>query len=171
MHIYKFTHIESGKSYVGQTIQDPNVRRLEHISGSRYSKKTYHFHNALKKYGVENFKFEVIAEADSLEELNKLEEFYAEAFDCYQNGYNIRKAGGNKLHSAESKIRMSESQKAAHARRRLEGRDTFKKVNKTSGWAWSDEQKEKLQTVDRSYCKGRTWKLINGKRVWLEASV
>jgi group I intron endonuclease len=171
MHIYKFTHIASGKSYIGQTIQDPNLRRLEHISSSRYSKKTYHFHNALKKYGIENFKFEIIAAARSLEELNKLEEFYAEAFDCYQNGYNIRKAGGNKLHSNESKKRMSESQKAAHARRRVEGRDTFKKLNKTSGWAWSDEQKEKLQTVDRSYCKGRTWKLIDGKRVWLEASV
>ena len=60
MYIYKFTHIDSGRSYIGQTIQDPNHRRLEHISGSRYSEKTYHFHNAIKKYGIDSFIFEVI---------------------------------------------------------------------------------------------------------------
>ena len=173
MHVYKFTHLESGKSYVGQTTQDPFQRRLEHICSSRHTTKTYHFHNAIRKYGIESFTFEILATANSLDDLNKLEEFYAEKFDCYKNGYNIRKAGGNKLHSAESKARMSESQKRAHAKRTAEGRNTFKKTRKTSGWVWSDEQKQKLQTQDRSYCKGRTWKLIDGKRVWIdnEASV
>ena len=38
MHIYKFTHIESGRCYIGQTIQDPYRRRLEHIS--EVNKKT-----------------------------------------------------------------------------------------------------------------------------------
>ena len=35
MHIYKFTHTESNRCYIGQTIQDPNHRRLEHIAGIR----------------------------------------------------------------------------------------------------------------------------------------
>ena len=121
MYIYKFTNINSGKSYIGQTIQDPNQRRLEHIADSRHTTRLYHFHNALRKYGIDNFTFEVIAEASSIEELNSLEEYYAEKFDCYKNGYNIRKAGGNKLHSNESKARMSEAQKLAHARRKAEG--------------------------------------------------
>lgn len=168
MHIYKFTHRESGKSYIGQTVQDPNRRRLEHIADSKHSTKTYHFHNALRKYGIDSFTFEVIAEATTLVELNNLEELFVEKFDCYQNGYNIRKAGGNKLHAEESKKRMSESQKAAHARRRAEGKDTFVKTKKTAGWIWSAEQKEKLQTIDRSYCRNRTWKLIDGKRVWID---
>jgi group I intron endonuclease len=173
MHIYKFTHKESGKSYIGQTTQDPNRRRLEHIADSRHSTRTYHFHNALRKYGIDAFTFEVIVEATSLVDLNNLEEKFVEQFDCYQNGYNIRKAGGNKLHAEESKKRMSESQKAAHARRKAEGKDTFVKTKKTSGWLWTDDQKEKLQTRDREYCRNKTWKLIDGKRVWLdlEASV
>ena len=58
MYIYKFTHIDSGRSYIGQTIQDPNQRRLEHINGSKYSTRTYHFHNAIKKYGIDSFIFE-----------------------------------------------------------------------------------------------------------------
>jgi len=173
MHIYKFTHIETGRSYIGQTIQDPNRRRLEHICDSRHTPREYHFHNALRKYGIDAFTFEIIAEATTLVGLNSLEEQFVEQFDSINNGFNIRQPGDNKLHSEESKKRMSEAQKAAHARRRTEGKDTFVKTKKTAGWAWSVEQKEKLQTIDRSYCRNRTWKLIDGKRVWvdLETSV
>jgi group I intron endonuclease len=121
MYIYKFTHIESGRSYVGQTVQDPNRRRLEHIADSRHSPREYHFHNALRKYGIDAFTFEVIDSANSLDELNLLEEKYVEQFDSINNGFNIRQAGGNKLHSEESKQRMREAQKAAHARRRENG--------------------------------------------------
>ncbi len=61
-----------------------------------------------------------------MEELNLLEEKYVNQYDSINNGFNIRQAGGNKLHSEESKQRMSDAQKAAHLQRRLEGRD--------SGW-------------------------------------
>lgn len=148
MFVYKFTHIASGKSYIGQTIQDPNHRRLEHIADSRHTTKHYHFHNALRKYGIDSFNFEVIATATSIEELNHLEDFYATLFDCYQNGYNIRKAGGNKLHSDESKKRMSEAQKIAHAKRKAEGRNKFVKTKKTSGWKWTNEQKLKIKGMN-----------------------
>ena len=167
MHIYKFTHIETGRCYIGQTIQDPNQRRLEHIADSRYTTREYHFHNALRKYGIHSFTFEVIdSTATTLEELNLLEEKYVEKFNSIENGFNIRQPGGNKLHSDESKQRMSEAQRNAHARRRAEGRDTFVKTKKTSGWKWSEEQKENLKNCVRKTCKGRSWKLINGTRVW-----
>lgn len=176
MHIYKFTHIESGRSYIGQTVQDPNRRRLEHIYDSKHTPKEYHFHNALRKYGVESFTFEVIASASTLDELNLLEEQFVIQYNSINNGFNIRQAGNNKLHSEESKKRMSAAQKAAHARRKAEGRNTFTKTRKTSGWKWSDEQKEKLKPVCKKLSKmfsNKTWKVIDGKRVWLdkEASV
>ena len=75
MYIYKFTHKETNRCYIGQTTQSPNQRRLEHILDSRDAGKPYHFHNALRKYGEEAFTFEVIAEATSLDKLNLLEEF------------------------------------------------------------------------------------------------
>lgn len=147
MYIYKFTHIDTGRCYIGQTIQDPNQRRLEHILDSRDSGKPYHFHNALRKYGTNAFTFEVIAEAMSIEELNSLETFYIEHYDSIDNGFNIRQGGDNKTHHPESIKRMSEAQKAAHARRKAEGRDTFVKTRKTSGWKWTDEQKARLKEV------------------------
>lgn len=35
MYIYKFTHKETNKCYIGQTIQDPNQQRLGHMSASK----------------------------------------------------------------------------------------------------------------------------------------
>jgi group I intron endonuclease len=171
MYIYKFTHVSTGRCYIGQTIQNPNQRRLEHIADSKHTTKEYHFHNALRKYGVDSFTFEVISAASTLNEFNLLEEKYIDQFDSINNGFNIRQAGGNKLHSAESKERISIAQKKAHAKRRAEGRDTFKKTRKTAGWAWSNTSKKKhTETMTRlgDNYQGKTWKLIDGKRVWLE---
>ena len=182
MYIYKFTHIDSGKSYVGQTIQNPNQRRLEHINDSKYTTKTYHFHNALRKYGIDSFTFEVIDTATTLEELNFLEGKYVEQYDSINNGFNIRQAGGNKLHSEESKRRMSIAQKAAHTRRKAENNGIEKHKEhshkgKSGQWIYSTEQKKQhsklMKEINKKTSGGKTWKIINGKRTWLtkEASV
>jgi len=162
MHIYKFTHIETRRSYIGQTIQDPNQRRLEHICDSKHNPPTYHFHNALKKYGVDAFTFEVIDSANSIKELNLLEEKYVDQFDSINNGFNIRQPGGNKLHSLESKVRMSESQKLAHARRRVTGTE--------GGWKRSDSGPMKGKShpnkggtsANKGKKKGMSWEEIYG---------
>ena len=177
MHIYKFTHIDTNRSYIGQTIQDPNQRRLEHISDSRHAQKGYRFHNALRKYGIDAFTFEVIATATTLEELNLLEEKYVEYYDSINNGFNIRQPGGNKVHAKESKIRMSQSQKAAHARRKQLGTDTWRRKDggpmKGKTHTLAAKEKQRLVHLQSTHCRGKTWKLIDGKRVWLpaEASV
>ena len=165
MHIYKFTHKETGRCYIGQTIQNPNQRRLEHIADSRHTPKTYHFHNALKKYGVDSFAFEVIDSASSLEELNMLEEKYVAQYDSINDGFNIRQAGSNKLHSSESKQRMSEAQKAAHFRRRTDGTE--------GGWVRKDggpmlgkihPNKGGVSAL-KGKMKGKTWEEIYGPEV------
>jgi group I intron endonuclease len=177
MHIYKFTHIDTGRSYIGQTIQDPNQRRLEHISDSRHTSKEYHFHNAIRKYGIDAFTFDVIDTAVTLEQLNLLEEKYVAQYDSINNGFNIRQAGGNKLHSEQSKQRMSEAQRAAHARRKTLGTDTWQRAD---GGAMKGKQqtaeareKQRLAHLQSTHCRGKTWKLVDGKRTWItkEASV
>lgn len=189
MYIYKFTHIATGRSYIGQTIQDPNRRRLEHVCHSNHSPKSYHFHNALNLYGIDAFSFEVIAEAPSLDELNSLEIEFINKFDSIANGFNIREGGGNKRHSPESIERMKEAQRAAHARRRADGTEggwTRKDGGPMKGKKCSKEHKAKLGLANkgkqrteeqkerqRGFLKNKTWKVINGKRCWIdkEASV
>lgn len=163
MVIYKFTHIESGRSYIGQTIQDANQRKLEHICDSRHTPRTYHFHNALKKYGIDAFTFEVIATASTLTELNLLEEKYVVQYDSINNGFNIRQPGGNKKHSLESINRIKEAQKAAHARRRENGTE--------GGWTRKDggamKGKSHPNKGGTSSLKGRILKVIDGKKRWV----
>lgn len=142
MYIYKFTLIGTSRCYIGQTTQDPNKRRLEHLSHSYRSEKTYHFHNALRKYGFENFTFEVIDQANSLSELNLLEEKYVIKFDSINNGYNIRQPGNNKTHSPESIKRMQEAQRLRHARRREEN-NGVETINKKSGYKFSKTHPKK----------------------------
>jgi hypothetical protein len=77
----------------------------------------------MRKYGIDTFEWEVIDNAVSLDELNAKEhqwlDYYRQTTECY----NIREAGGNKLHSLESIEKMQESQRRAHARRRAAGQD------------------------------------------------
>ena len=168
MHIYKFTHIETGRAYIGQTTQNPNQRRLEHIADSRHTTKEYHFHNALRKYGIDAFTFEVIDNARSLEELNLLEEKYVEQYDSINNGFNIRQAGGNKLHSEESKERMREAQIQAHARRRdagTEGGWKRKDGGPMKGKTCSIEHKRKVGEANKGKKLGMTWEEIYGPEI------
>ena len=168
MNIYKFTHVETGRVYIGQTTQDPNRRRLEHLSDSRYTKRTHRFHNALRKYGEYAFKFDVIASASDLEELNLLETKYIKEYNSIENGFNIRSGGDNKTHNQESIEKMRVAQKAAHARRR-EANGGIETLNKKSGYKfsnphpkkgksstkWSEEARARFSKNRQEYYKNR----------------
>lgn len=53
------------------------------------------FYMALRKYGLENFSYEVL-DYCSKKDLNKKEEYYINYYDTYKNGYNAT-AGGDML--------------------------------------------------------------------------
>ena len=57
--IYKITSKDTGKCYIGQSI-DINTRWRQHICKALYEIDNNKFHNALRKYGIDNFIFEVI---------------------------------------------------------------------------------------------------------------
>ena len=63
MIIYKVTNIINNKIYIGQTIHSLNIRKSQHERSHEYGYKTA-FSNAIKKYGKENFIWEIIYETD-----------------------------------------------------------------------------------------------------------
>jgi group I intron endonuclease len=145
MLIYKITNLIHGRVYIGQTIQtNPKMRWYSHQSDARHGKKS-HLYDSMRKHGVENFSWEIIDQAKSVEELNELESKWLAHYRSVSEVYNNREAGNNKLHSAESIERMKEAQRKAHARRRAEngGVETMKRVLKTYGWTHSEESKLK----------------------------
>lgn len=63
--IYKITNLINNKIYIGQHVTT-NIDDGYMGSGG-------HIKNAIKKYGIENFKKEIIAQCSSFEEMNELE--------------------------------------------------------------------------------------------------
>ena len=63
MLIYKITNIINNKSYIGQTIKTAEERWKEHKAhafGSHPNDQNKTLYKAIRKYGVENFTFEVL---------------------------------------------------------------------------------------------------------------
>ncbi len=107
MIIYKITNILNNKSYVGQTIRSIEKRWAQHCSNKE---QCVLIHQAICKYGKNNFIVEQIDSATSLEELNKKEtEHILSNNTLSPNGYNLNTGGGNRRWSEESKQRMSQS--------------------------------------------------------------
>ena len=104
--IYKITS-PSNKIYVGQTKkQVPEKRWKEHCWESR-SGKTHALSNAIRKYGAENMKFEVIEECPD-DMLNEREHYWIEKLNSLSpNGYNLRSGGGVNELCEESRARIS----------------------------------------------------------------
>jgi group I intron endonuclease len=67
-------------------------------------------HQAIKKYGKENFEIKVLARCDSLEEMNHREAYYIKLFNTLRpNGYNLMSGGGNSKHSEETKRKIAKA--------------------------------------------------------------
>lgn len=96
MIIYKVTNIINNKIYIGQTIHSLNIRKSQHERSHEYGYKTA-FSNAIKKYGKENFIWEIIYETDCIDDLNRMESFYIDKYKSLvtENGYNLKGGGGN----------------------------------------------------------------------------
>lgn len=90
--IYKITNKVNGKSYIGQTRYTLEFRWKQH----QHKKDNTYFHNAIHKYGIDNFDIEVLEECN-IEDLNSREIFYIAKFDTFNNGYNLTIGGdGNR---------------------------------------------------------------------------
>jgi group I intron endonuclease len=88
MLVYKATNLLNNKSYIGKTVKTLRVRRLEHENAALRRCDNCILHKALRKYGADNFQWEIIAVAESQIRLSALEAQYIEHFDTFRNGYN-----------------------------------------------------------------------------------
>ena len=89
MIIYKATNKINGKSYIGQTIYTLEKRKSQHICESSNNNSGAAFHQAIRKYGEENFTQGVIDDtAKDVDELNQLEQKYIKEYDMTMSGMN-----------------------------------------------------------------------------------
>lgn len=97
--VYCYTNKINGKKYVGQTI-NPEQRYNSHKSNYQNSNSTEYnslIHKAFRKYGYDNFTYEILVkDIDDIHVLNELEIYYIKKFNCQApNGYNVEIGGKN----------------------------------------------------------------------------
>ena len=102
--VYKHTCLINNKSYIGITARRPEVRWGS--NGRGYRNNAY-FINAIKKYGWENFKHEILYDNLTLEEAQKkeIELIALLKSNIREYGYNISSGGdpGNGVHCTEER--------------------------------------------------------------------
>ena len=73
-----------------------------------------YFYQAIRKHGFDNFKWEVIGTAETIEELEEKERYYIKLYNCFDNkdvGYNTQ-SGGNNLYEITEEHRRQRSERA-----------------------------------------------------------
>lgn len=114
--IYLIWNLVTGMRYVGQTKKSVKQRFKEH------ARKDSHLGRAIKKYGVENFKFGVIKSCATAEELNYWEKhFIAVLKSKSPMGYNHTDGGDSGwIHTPESIEKIKAANRTRKQKKRSE---------------------------------------------------
>lgn len=101
MLIYKITNTINNKCYIGQTIKTAEERWKEHKThafGSHPNDQNKTLYKAIRKYGIENFTFEVLQDnIETFEQLDKAEIYWIDFYNSFVKGYN-ETFGGQQYH-------------------------------------------------------------------------
>ena len=154
--IYKAT-FPNGKVYIGQTTQTLENRKYQHRRDAIDLNRKSPFFFAIRKYGWENIKWEVVEEGEfTVEELDDKEIYYISFYhSCVKdencNGYNVLKG----RHNDDSlRIRLKDMKPIL---------DKIIQMNK-DGIEEQEIAKEVNLDVDtvKRILKGRTWRYYTG---------
>ena len=106
--VYKFTHIPSGKCYVGSSI-DCLKRRDSHIKCALSGHRNY-FKKSMRELGVENFNFEIIEICEPGKRLLREKFHIASSCSAFPSGFNLVEdptIGPNYIFSEGVRLKMS----------------------------------------------------------------
>jgi len=117
--IYKITNIVNWKGYVGQTTTGLAQRVASHKYESGSSAKKRHIiADAIQKYGLEKFFFQILEVCKSIEDLDERERFWIAACGTRSpKGYNLTPGGsGAKSITEATRLKMSLAKKGKPTR-------------------------------------------------------
>jgi len=141
--IYKVTNMVNKKIYIGFDSNWPARKKSHYYNHRSKSCPNYHFYNALKKYGWNNFKWEVIYQSkDRDHTLNIMENKFIEEYDTHNNGYNRTYGGEGTFGKKQSKENKNKQSKLRSD------------LNKKSHW-----YNNGIQNIFTHNNPGKEWKL------------
>lgn len=150
MYVYKITNTINNKVYIGIT-QSIEKRRIQHFN----CKKHHPLYNAIRKYGKDNFTFEVIDTSNDRKVLCELEKYYIKLYNSTNRkyGYNISSGGEDNKGTANPRATLTEEEVINIRKLRFENIMTCKEAHKLYSDKISFSAFEKIW-------EWRTWKNI-----------
>lgn len=89
--IYKATNVINGKSYIGFDSKWPQ-RLKKHKQN--YKNENRKFYDAIKKYGWNNFEWNILYQSyDGIHCLKEMESYFIKEYNSFHNGYNMTLGG------------------------------------------------------------------------------
>jgi hypothetical protein len=186
--LYKKTHKDTGLKYLGKTIAgDPYA----------YPGSGVYWTNHLKTHGY-NVETEILRECQTEEELVYWGKYYSKLWNVVESkewANLTEEAGPGGYWSEESKQKLSQTNKTRLAKLSPEEKIQRMKKSCSSPESWTTERRNKIsqaltgkkrsaetkkkiseanakRTIDPKKFgdtnRGKTWKVLNGKRVWVE---
>jgi group I intron endonuclease len=156
--VYKFTNKISKKIYIGQSIRlEKRIKEHKYESFHLLTKNKY-FYSAIRKYGWDNFEWEILIQVTEDSWTKKLLNFYETYFIGYynsmynQNGYNVRLPCYYTEYSEETRAKMSNAKKGKPS-----GRKGIPHINQRGslhGMYGKHHTKETIQKIKEA-TKGR----------------
>jgi group I intron endonuclease len=92
MEIYKIENKINSKIYIGKTVNFEKRKEAHIAKAVKYNSK-FAIHRAIRKYGAENFTFEIIESNIESNNINEKEIYYISLFESFTKGYNMTKGG------------------------------------------------------------------------------
>ena len=144
--IYIITNKIDGKRYIGQSV---DIKKRFHDHRCVSHETNVHLKRALKKYGKENFKYEVLEECPE-EKLDELEVYYISKL---KPEYNVSLGGQNTLRHYPESVKKIISERAKRQWEEMTDEEKRHRVEhnlkgRGSGFKLSESTKEKLRLAN-----------------------
>ena len=140
-YIYMHTS-PSGLSYIGKSLAAKGKRWQDHVNAAydeKYKEYEYPLQRAIRKYGAEALKHEILEDNVPSELLAELEVLYIEKHNTFYAGYNQTKGGegttGERSPEARAKIAAANKERV-----------------------WTDEMKQKMSQTKSGVCS-KPWSI------------
>jgi group I intron endonuclease len=145
--IYKITNTVTNKCYIGETVQSNPIRRWNrHINSLTTKKGCPALKDAMKKYGVDKFKFEVLIICFD-EDRYKYEREYIKKYNCQvPNGYNILPGG----EIGESRLGTKHTPEAIQ--KMVDSVKRFREANPNYYETYREKHQESIKNINYSEC-------------------
>jgi len=148
--VYQVTNRVNGHRYIGYTARGLKKREKAHRTTARSGATKYLLHKALRKYGDENFVFEVMADFQDDEELAKVYE--CEAIAAYKPEYNLTYGGEGGTLAEESRKKIGDANRG----RKMPPSHGEKRRAYLTGRKHTSATKAKMSVAQKGHAPTRT---------------